>query len=93
LDTPDRLDRLVALYSNGSRISRARILQVMHHGASGNWHCGVAAALAPRVSIFCSEPGRYGHPHADVLRDFWPFGAVQADDNFGFHLEGTIVRP
>jgi beta-lactamase superfamily II metal-dependent hydrolase len=73
VDDSARLSALRKFYANDRRFDRAGIVQVMHHGASGNWHDGVAAAFEPAVSIFSSDPERKkpGHPHADVLRDFW----------------------
>ncbi|WP_245498395.1 hydrolase [Rhizobium leguminosarum] len=81
LDTPDRLTRMIDFYGSDTRIAKLGILQVMHHGAASSWHDGVAERLCPVSSIFCSEPTdkRYRHPHADVLRDFWSYGAVQVD--------------
>jgi hypothetical protein len=94
LDTSDRLDRLRRFYSGGGRLRRARILQVMHHGAQGNWHAGVATVLRPEVSIFSSDPAhRWGHPSAEVLREFWTFGAVQVDGLNGFYLQGCVRLP
>jgi beta-lactamase superfamily II metal-dependent hydrolase len=75
-------------YRPGNRLGRAGILQVMHHGAEGNWHSGLASLLMPEASVFCSDPNHkgYGHPHAAVLRDFWSFHPVQVDDLVGLHL-------
>lgn len=93
LDTPARLDALRRFYARERRFDRAGILQVMHHGASGNSHDGVAAALRPAVSIFCSDPvdKRYRHPHADVVRDFWTWCPVQVDRDQGFNLCGLLM--
>ena len=59
---------------------------MMHHGAEPNWHKGVAAAFSPIFSVFCSDPmhRKLGHPHAPVLRDFWPYGPTQVDKVDGF---------
>ena len=80
LHRPARLDALLRFYGN-DRIDRAGVVQIMHHGARGNWHPGVAAALSPAVSIFSSDPGtkQPAHPHAEVIRDFWPNCPVQVD--------------
>jgi hypothetical protein len=53
----------------------------MHHGARGCWHTGVAKALSPYFSVFSSDPDRspLKHPHAEVVRDFLPYGPVQVD--------------
>jgi len=74
-------------YTPGNRLQRAGILQVMHHGAKGNWHAGLGSSLRPEASIFSSDPGhrKYKHPHSPVLRDFWPFHPIQVDDSRGFH--------
>jgi hypothetical protein len=68
-------------YGGSGRLGRAKILQIMHHGALGAWHVGLAAKMAPQVAIFSSDPTHkgYGHPHKDVLRDFWTFGPMQVD--------------
>ncbi|WP_197728587.1 MULTISPECIES: hypothetical protein [Rhizobium] len=79
-------------YWPGSRLARAGILQVMHHGAEGNWHAGLASLLSPEASIFSSDPSHkgYGHPHAAVLRDFWAFNPVQVDVSLGLHILGAF---
>lgn len=79
-------------YRPGSRLARAGILQVMHHGAEGNWHSGLGSLLKPEASIFSSDPDHkgYGHPHAAVLRDFWSFHPVQVDGSQGLHLLGAF---
>lgn len=79
-------------YRPGGRLARAGILQVMHHGAEGNWHSGLASLLSPEASIFSSDPNHkgYGHPHAAVLRDFWAFHPVQVDDSLGLHMLGAF---
>lgn len=93
LDTPARLAALQRFYSGGRRLDRAGILQVMHHGAKGNWHAGLAGSLQPAVSIFCSDPAHkgLGHPHADVLRDFWTWCPTQVDRTEGFNVFGQLV--
>lgn len=70
------------------RLDRVGVFQVMHHGARANWHKGVAAKLKPKISVFSSDPNRGNtyHPHAEVLRDFWPFCAVQVDDTSGLDV-------
>lgn len=75
-------------------MARTALFQVMHHGSRHNWHKGVAAKIAPDVSIFSSDTGhrRFGHPHAEVLRDFWGFGAVQVDRYRSYHLAGWLVQ-
>jgi hypothetical protein len=64
----------------------------MHHGASANWYPGFAGEFPGAISIFSSDPSnkRLGHPHADVLRDFWPYFPVQVDKNVGFQFEGEL---
>lgn len=79
-------------YTPGTRLYRAGIFQVMHHGAKGNWHQGLGAIVRPTASIFSSDPNHsgYRHPHAPVLRDFWPFYPVQVNDVRGFHMVGIF---
>jgi beta-lactamase superfamily II metal-dependent hydrolase len=88
LDTAARFDALKKAY--GKRLSRAGILQVMHHGSEKNWHPGIAGKFSPAVSIFSSDPTytTYGHPDAAVLRDFWPWYPVQVDRQNGFRFSG-----
>lgn len=40
------------------RIGCLAALQVMHHGARGNWFPGVANQIRPMVSVFSSDPTR-----------------------------------
>lgn len=63
------------------RLESIAVLQVMHHGARGNWKAGVARTINPMFSVFSSDPNakKPGHPHAEVLRDFWPYGPTQVD--------------
>ncbi|MCK8485277.1 MBL fold metallo-hydrolase [Aliiroseovarius sp. S2029] len=79
-------------YLDTRRARRVSVFQVAHHGARANWHDGLAALVAPKTSVFSSDPRRsYSHPHAEVLRDFWMFGPIQVDQQSGFsfriHLE------
>lgn len=85
LDTPKRLKKLTRFLSD-SRVEKIGTFQVMHHGAVSNWHQGVAETIRPDFSVFSSDPDRekWWHPHAPVLRDFWPYGAVQVDKSKGF---------
>lgn len=73
------------------RLDKASVFQVMHHGASGNSSPEVAALVAPRVSIFCSDPSKgQKHPDADVLRQFWPYNCIQVDDAIGWLMRGVF---
>lgn len=92
LDDAPRLAALYGFYRHGRRFKRAGIFQVMHHGSRNNWHDGVADAVKPAVSIFSSSPTRkdWGHPHAEVLRDFWGWSPVQVDEKRCFHLLATL---
>lgn len=92
LKTAAQLNALRHFYRNERRLERSGIFQVMHHGARGNWHKGVAAAVKPAVSIFSSNPVRvpWGHPHAEVLRDFWSWSPVQVDEVQSFHFLATL---
>ena len=91
LDTNERLQRLIR-YLDERRVRRIGVFQVMHHGAEANWHPGVARAIDPLFSVFCSDPERkrWKHPHAPVLRDFWRCGAVQVDKNGDFNASGYM---
>lgn len=71
-------------YFGELRMSRIAALQVMHHGARGNWFKGLANLICPALSIFSSDPDRGGkpeksHPHAKVLEDFRSHCPLQAD--------------
>jgi len=81
LNNEVRLLSLRRYFGNRNRLRNLGVLQVMHHGARDNWYHGVANSLAPSVSVFCSDPNRkrLGHPHAEVLRDFWNYCPVQVD--------------
>jgi hypothetical protein len=94
LDTPERLRRLIAHYRK-SRLGNLGCLQVMHHGAKGNWHKGVAAKLNPQMSVFSSDParGKLQHPHAEVLRDFWMFGPVQVHQEVDLEMDVILYEP
>lgn len=74
LDSPRRLANL-SRYLGNERMERVCVFQVMHHGARGNWFPGLAGSIKPTFSVFSSDPNhkRYRHPHAPVLRDFWPY--------------------
>lgn len=80
-------------YKSSNRLHRSAVFQVMHHGASSNWHEGIAAKVKPSAAIFCSDPRnqQYKHPHAEVLRDFWPYGCVQVDKKKGFSMTATFA--
>jgi hypothetical protein len=87
-----RFEAFARFYRRGHRLARSKIFQVMHHGARSSWHPGLAAKVAPRVSLFSSDPAhRWHHPHAEVLRDFCPFGPRQVDTVNGFALRGWLV--
>jgi hypothetical protein len=92
LDAGPRYDAFRRFYAPADRCARSGIFQVMHHGARGNWHNGIAAALEPAVSLFSSDPAHkgFGHPHAEALRDFWPYRATQIDGAEGFHFRGIL---
>lgn len=87
LNTRPKLKRLTT-YMRGERIARSNVLQVMHHGAKGNWRLGVAAALHPHFSVFSADPAHrgFGHPHAEVVQDFKPYNVVLVDRTQGFDV-------
>lgn len=92
LDTPERLARMAGFFGT-LRIQRTGAFQVMHHGAKANWHTGVANALAPRFSVFCSDPGhqKFRHPHPPVLRDFWAYHPIKVDKDKGVIFQGLLL--
>lgn len=94
LDTQDRLDRLIN-HLGPHRVQMTGCMQVMHHGSKHNWHPGLADRIRPFISIFSSDPNRrrWWHPHAEVLRDFWPYHPVQVDKYFGASCTGFIEFP
>jgi hypothetical protein len=93
LDEGTRYEEFARFFGVGGRLSRTALFQVMHHGSRHNWHEGIAAKLAPDVSIFSSDPAhrRFRHPHAKVLRDFWRYGATQVDRRRGYWLKGRLA--
>ena len=94
LDTLPKLDRM-SLYLRAPRVNRIGAFQVMHHGARGNWHRGVAARLAPVISVFSSDPKRkpHCHPHRPVLKDFQDHRPVQVDKRRGAVMAGWLRNP
>lgn len=79
LDTMESI-RSLREYFGAHRMDRLCVFQVMHHGSKNNWFPGLADELSPAVSVFSSDPSHHhGHPHAEVLRDFWEFNSLQVD--------------
>ncbi|MEH3117062.1 MAG: hypothetical protein PGN25_05470 [Methylorubrum populi] len=89
LDAGPRFDAFERFFSRGGRLARTAFFQVMHHGSKRNWHRGIAAKVQPSISLFSSDPAHrsFRHPHAEVLRDFWPYGAVQIDRERGYRFD------
>jgi glyoxylase-like metal-dependent hydrolase (beta-lactamase superfamily II) len=89
----DHYTRFESFFKGATRLQKLGIFQVMHHGAKPQWHAGIAAKLNPTASIFSSDPAHrsYKHPHAEVLRDFWPYHPIQVDKVTGFHLFGYLI--
>ena len=89
LDAGLRFDAFERFFSAGGRLARTEFFQVMHHGSRKNWHEGIASKIRPSVSLLSSDPRhrRFGHPHAEVLRDFWSYGAIQIDGRRGYRCE------
>lgn len=87
-----RYDAFARFFTVDDRLARSKIFQVMHHGAKGNSHTGIAAALRPAVSVFSSDPARgpHHHPHQDVWQDFLPYHPTQVDLVTGFSLHGYL---
>lgn len=95
VEKPSRWQTLESFFG-GQRFSRLLGLQVMHHGSRRNWYKGLAATIAPAVSVFSSDPSRGGskpkhksHPHAEVWKDFEPYGRMQADKTNGVQIVTT----
>lgn len=80
LETPARLSNLFQ-YLGVRRTRQVLVFQVMHHGADGNWHAGMANRISPMLSIFSSDPwrGKRPHPHAKVKLDFNDYNPRQVD--------------
>jgi hypothetical protein len=76
-----------------NRMPNLGVVQVAHHGSRTNWHLGLAAKLNPVFSVFSSDPmrGNTYHPHAEVLRDFWPHSPIQVNDS-GASYCGWLLR-
>lgn len=92
LNTKPRRTGFETFFTPYGRLGKASVFQVMHHGASGNSSPEVAALVAPRASIFCSDPSKgQKHPDADVLRQFWPYNCIQVDDSIGWQMLGVFV--
>lgn len=80
-------------YLDSRRAVGTVLFQVPHHGSRSNWHDGLAASISPNLSIFSSDPDHsYGHPHAEVLRDFWKYGVAQVDQNHSFSMRILLDR-
>jgi beta-lactamase superfamily II metal-dependent hydrolase len=87
LNSPKRFDALKD-YLQVQRMSNVSCLQVMHHGAEGNWHEGLAKKFSPDISVFSSDPEHkgFGHPHGCVVRDFLKYSPVQVDKADGLEI-------
>jgi hypothetical protein len=78
---------------NARRAQGTSVFQVAHHGSRANWYEGLAERVAPTISVFSSDPcGSYYHPHAEVLRDFWPHRPIQVDQHSGFSIDIELER-
>jgi len=87
LNSAPRRTAFANFFTPFGRLGKASVFQVMHHGASGNSSPQVAALVAPRVTIFCSDPIRgHQHPDADVLRQFWTYNCIQVDAATGWQM-------
>lgn len=92
LNSAPRRTAFATFFSPYGRLDKASVFQVMHHGARGNSSPEVAALVAPRVTIFCSDPtGRDGHPHAVVLRQFWTYNCIQVDNVTGWQMRAAFI--
>ncbi|WP_386630397.1 MBL fold metallo-hydrolase [Sulfitobacter geojensis] len=81
-------------YLGDQRAISPSIFQVPHHGSRKNWFDGLADQIEPHSSIFSSDPSHrsFGHPHREVLRDFWPHQAVQVDKESGFRSRAWLKK-
>lgn len=69
-------------YLDVHRARGATVFQIPHHGSRHNWYPGLASDVSPKSSVISSEfTNKHGHPHAEVLRDFWPFNPIQVDQH------------
>jgi hypothetical protein len=93
LSSAGRWDNLNS-YLGSKRSYQPLIFQVPHHGSKKNWHDGLADILQPACSIFSSDPTHrgFGHPHGEVLRDFWGYNVGQVDKQHWFRIELLIRR-
>lgn len=91
LSTDHRWQSLAG-YLGHKRSFQPTVLQVPHHGSKYNWFNGLASMIEPGLSIISSDPGHrsFGHPHADVLRDLWPFRPVQVDKAQNFRADFVL---
>lgn len=92
LNTPKSFDSLKAALGN-NRMANVGIVQVAHHGSRENWHTDLASKLKPVFSVFSSDPARGPtyHPHAEVLRDFWPYTPARVNET-GVSYCGWLLR-
>lgn len=91
LNSKPRLTAFENFFTPHNRLDKTSVFQVMHHGASGNSSPEVAALVAPRASIFCSDPSKgKKHPHADVLRQFRFYNCIQVDALTGWLMVGVF---
>ncbi len=91
LNSDNKLDRLIA-YIGDERIQSVGLFQVMHHGSRRSWHCSVAAAIQPSISVFSCDTKRRPslHPHREVLGDFSFFGPKLVDKVNPFSAWGAL---
>lgn len=65
LNSKPRQTGFETFFTPYGRLSKASVFEVMHHGASGNSSPEVAALVAPRASLVCSDPSK-GQKHPDA---------------------------
>ncbi|WP_390911904.1 MBL fold metallo-hydrolase [Pseudosulfitobacter sp. SM2401] len=84
----------LATFLGNKRTKAISTFQVPHHGSRYNWKNGNARLVSPTFSVFSSDPTRrYGHPHAEVLRDFLLFGSKQVDKHNDFKWDTHFSLP
>lgn len=84
--------RTLSNYLNVKRAYQPTLFQVPHHGSRHSFFDRLADLVAPRYSLFSSDPSHkaYQHPHPEVWQAFEPFGPVQVDRQSHFDLKAWL---
>lgn len=89
LAEPIEVTRLVK-YLGARRTGDIGVLQVMHHGSKKSSSPAAAAALQPDLSVYCSKPSWYGHPHRETQEHFAASVQCQVDESVGLSVVGVV---